>query len=500
MVSAPGPYTTPDSVFYLGLADRVAHGQALAAPPGTGSLGAFPPLYPLTLAALVATGVEPMVAARWVGAFAFGAAAFLVALVAARRGGSVAVGLVAGLVYALSFDLYVYAGSALSEPVFVLLTLGALVGLAAHLRRPTAGALALAVALATAAALTRYAGVALALAGAAALVRAGRRREAVVFGVVPVAAAVAWTTWAGGSGRAATFNLIGGIEVLRGFRAVSRWFLPVSMFWPERLFITVLLVAVAGGLAATGHRRRASATAAGEHPEQVESSRAARDPLSSVVVLFTVAYLGVLVAYRVLLDASGRLDGRLLTPLQAVAVLAGVPALAALARRSSAHRILVTVAGVGILAGLADQAFWWVVRGRHDDGLRRRGYAAAVWQRSEVIRTIAALDPHQPVYSNGPDVVFLLTGRPTHMLPQVREQHRGRPDPSYPARLRAMAADVRRSGGVVVYFHAITARRSYLPSQPALEASLPLVPVRRDGVGVLYRLGEAGHPPPSGAG
>ena len=484
VASAPGPYTTPDSVFYLSLAERMAEGQALAAPPGTGSLGAFPPLYPLALAALVAAGVEAMTAARWVGAAAFGAASLLVALVAARRADSLAVGLVAGVVYALSFDLYVYAGSALSESLFVLLTLATLVALAAHLRHPSARTLVPLAALATAATLSRYAGVAVALAGAAALVRARRRREAVLLAVVPFAAALAWSLWAGGSGRAPTFNPIGGIEVLRGFRAASRWVLPVSMFWPERLFITLLLVTVAAGLAVAGRRPRALS---------------ARDPLHSVLGLFAVAYLAVLVVYRVFLDASGRLDGRLLAPLQAVAVLACVPALAALARRSRVNRLVVALAGLGILAGLADQAFWWVVRGRHDDGLRRRGYAAAVWQRSEVMRAIAGLDPRQPVYSNGPDAVFLITGRSTRMLPQLRLQYRGRPDPDYPARLRAMAADVGREDGVVVYFHAITARRSYLPSQPALEASLPLVPVHRDEVGVLYRLGSQGSAP-SGSG
>jgi len=126
----------------------------------------------------------------------------------------------------------------------------------------------------------------------------------------------------------------------------------------------------------------------------------------------------------------------------------------------------------------------WTVGGASDVSVRRRGYTAAAWRESSVVKAVAAA-ADGPVYTNGFDAVYLLTGRATLPLPAEKDYLTGRPNPHYADELAA----VRRSGGLVAYFGALTARRSFLPSQAELERSLSLQVVASDRVGTLYRLG-----------
>ena len=466
-VNRLGPYTSPDSVFYAGTARRLLAGAGFAAPPGTQTLSNFPPLLPLLLAGIGRLGIDPLDVLRWLNPVLFGATVGLTGAVVWRRTGSTAVGLAAALVVLFARDLLAVGGSAFSEPLFILLALAAMVSLARFVDGGDHRWLWLSAALAAAAFLTRYVGVTVALAGAIVLLRAGRRREAAAYAAVTVAPVVAWLAWAGLGGGHLAVHVFDLEYLARGADSASRWLLPAVV--PAGIRVVVAVV-VAAAVVVVGRR----------------APRTGQDVLASVLGTFALLYLALLLADRVFLDATGRIDGRFLAPLHVVVVIL----VASLARRAGDTGLLrrraVAVAGI-VLALQAGQAVSWVAGGLTDDGITRRGYAAAAWRRSPVMAAIGGLGPDVPVFSNGADAIFLHTGRATSQLPARIEYRTGEPNSDYLSELESVRAAL-AAGGVLVYFQAITARDRFLPPASELEARLGLRVVDRDRVGTVYRL------------
>lgn len=468
-VNRLGADTTPDSVFYVGTARNLLDGHGYRAPPGTQDPSNFPPLLPLLLAGVGrVTGMDPLDVLRWLNPLLFGATVALAGAVVRRRAGSAAAGAAAAVLVLTGRDLLGVHGSALSEPLFILLAVAGMVALARSVDGGGRRWFWAASALVAGAFLTRYVGVAVVLAGVALLVRAGRRRDAAVFAAVTILPVAAWLAWAGpGAGHLAVHWF--GLEYLaRGARSLSDWVVPTFVPGAVRVAIAVLVVAGAATLV-----RRAP--------------RPGRDALTFGLAAFTGLYVALLLFDRAFIDASGRLDRRFLSPLHVVVIVLLAPLL---------HRAWDThvrgrrpvVAAAALLLGLqVVQAAAWVGGGLTDDGIDRRGYSAAAWSRSAVVDRLRQLGPDVPVLSNGADAVFLLTGRETSSLPAKVDYRTGRQNPDYAADLAAVRAAL-AGGGVLVYFEAITARRSFLPPAAELEAGLGLRVVERDGVGTLYRL------------
>jgi len=293
---------------------------------------------------------------------------------------------------------------------------------------------------------------------------------------------VAWLAWAGRSGssdgRTVAFHLFDAAYVAQAPRPLARWVIP----WPGPPAGPVLALLLVGAAVVLVRRRR------------VEVLEAPPGPLGALPVLlgaFAAAYLAVLVANRVLVDATGRLDARFLLPLHVVAIVAVVP----FGYRLRARRGVAIAAGALLVAqvvgGLA-----WTAGGLSDAGVRRRGYAARAWRESAIVARLRSGDRDAALYTNGFDALFLLTGWAGRPIPALRDYLTDRPNPRYDEQLAAMRGDLERTGGVLVYFDAVTARRSFLPSKVELERALPLEVVATDPVGTMYRLRPGAAQPP----
>jgi hypothetical protein len=201
--------------------------------------------------------------------------------------------------------------------------------------------------------------------------------------------------------------------------------------------------------------------------------------LGRLLAAFTVAYLAVLVADRVFLDATGRLDLRFLAVLHIVALVGLLPWL----HRTLAGRVRVGVAAAGLLLlGLHGlQAGTWVVDGLTDTGVGRRGLTAEVWRRSPVLAAVAALPSGTPVFSNAPEAIFLLTGRTTSPLPAHTDYLSDRRRPGYAAELAAVAEQLAAGDGVVVWFRPYAFRQRFVAPASAFDVE----PVLDDEVATL---------------
>jgi hypothetical protein len=472
VVARKGVYASPDSAFYVGTARNLLDGHGLTAPPGSPPLSHFPPLFPLLLAAVAwVTRLDPLDAAGLVNAVLLGATAFLVAVVVRRRSGSVTLGVVASVAVVVAVDLLVYFGSALSEPLFVVLVLGAMVALAAAVEDQNRRWAWVGAAVLTAGAcLTRYVGVALVMAAVVVLVVDGGRRwgRAAAFAAASLAPLAVWLAAAGRGNRPVTVHLFGADYWTDGVRSLSRWVLPPFVPWPVRGAALALAVAGVVGLARSA-----------PHPPVTEPARGRPDPFGLLLVVFSAAYLVVLVIDRILLDATGRLDLRFLTVLHVVAIVGLVPWLHRTV--GGRARAAATVVGLALITLHGVQAGSWVVAGLSDTDLGRRGLTAAAWRDSPVMAAIEALPPDVTVYSNAPEAIFLHTGRATSALPAVTDYLSGRMRPSYEAELAAMEDRLVRDGAVVVWFRPYAFRRQFLAPVDHLDVE----PVLQDEVATL---------------
>ena len=178
-----------DSVCFLSTASNFLAGEGWRDFAGRPLVG-WPPLFPLLLAALDGIGIDPVAGGRWVHAAAFGWIILAAGLYLHSHLRSRLLGLATTTIIAASLPLSHFMAHFLTEPLFVLLTLLALIQLAAFLNRGGRTSLWWAAVLTALAALTRYPGVALIgtgvllLLGRRTLPLAARLKDALAFGTV----------------------------------------------------------------------------------------------------------------------------------------------------------------------------------------------------------------------------------------------------------------------------------------------------------------------------
>ena len=164
----------------------------------------WPPLFPMVLAAGGWIGIEPLETGRLVNAIAFGLTILVAGCWLHSNLRSRWLALVASVAILTALPLSDFASSLLTEPLFVLFTLLALVQLAAFLNRKTDWPpLLWAAAFTALAALTRYPGVVLIAAGVLVLLPLARLKHILAFGAissVPLLAVLAhnWTVYKSG--------------------------------------------------------------------------------------------------------------------------------------------------------------------------------------------------------------------------------------------------------------------------------------------------------------
>ena len=180
-------YTSHDSTYFLSTVMNFLAGEGWQDFRGR-PLTSWPPLFPLLMAAFGWVGIDPLAAGQLINAAAFGLTILAAGgwLRSHLRAQWLAVAATA--IIAVSLPLSHWASHLMTDPLFVLLTLLALIQLAAFLQRGGWTPLLLSAVFTALAALTRYPGVVLIGAGVlmvAAGPTAGRLKHTVVLGAIP---------------------------------------------------------------------------------------------------------------------------------------------------------------------------------------------------------------------------------------------------------------------------------------------------------------------------
>ena len=501
-----------DTPFYVSAARSLTAGDGFVLWHGWAFTGA-PPLFPLALAAAGRLGLDPLDAATYGNAAAFGLTAFATALWVRRRTASGFLAAWAGLVCALSPPLAGLASLALADALFLPCAAWSLYALDRYLegrRRSVLLAAALAAALACA---TRYVGVALIAAalplllwprGAAAL--PARARDAAIFGAVAVLPLAAWLAYnvlalgtLGATPRRHGLTLSDALHTASG--EFARWTLGERWFGALGGFAEAAFGVAPGGdpsAAATALQAAAALAPAAAAVaalawllRRTRARRAAPERAGLAVPLaFAAAYAATL---AVLLPLSGsnpppRYFAPLFAPLLVAAAIVLGALLRLLARRGPFARPPLArgaAASVPALALAAALALWLAPQAAATlDGVRAwrargDGGFAPVWRDSATLRWMEERELRGIVWNNAQQWVYILA----HPRAEYRR---------VPARLltgglregvRGMIAEARAAGSEAhfVWFHAGRAWNGHRLADLAALPELELVAILEDG-------------------
>ena len=418
-----GAAVTYDSTLHLSTAMNFLAGEGWRDFTGLVAVG-WPPGFTLLLAASGFFGLDPLAAGRWINAGAFGliilaAGLYLHSNLRSRRlalGATVAVMAACPLTRWMSYFL--------TEPLFVLFTLLALMQLASFLNRRTDYPPLLWAAVFTAlAAVTRYPGVALISTGVLLLLPLARLKHTVVFGAIsslPLLAVLVhnWTI-AGPAGgydpfwendltvngrRGSGQSLVAGLS--QTAEVFSTWVVPPNApAWAAYLLWLVVGLVLLAGVAVVlrAGRGLAGMTTKGTGAKAKKGSFGLGPALPfGGFALVYIAFMAAVVPFTV----KQGMDSRYLLPVYVPLLVAAVLLLDRLLSIEATGRMAALrygLASLVLLGGLAHIGFsthrnLTITARAWAAGYEGGSYNAARWQHSETLKYIRDIDGR--IYSN----------------------------------------------------------------------------------------------------
>jgi len=476
---------SPDSMVYIGVARSLLDGNGVTYLNDVGELSPvnhYPPLYPFMIAGLALTGMDPLVAAKWMNAGLFAVNIVLVASMVFASTCSWRASWAAAFFFFASFPMAQVHSMAWSEPLFLFLGFSGLLFLARYLEEEKRWALYASSSAIALNCLARYAGVSFVWTGLLGIFltpqRNGKKRlaDGFVFAALSCLSLTAWacrSLWLAGSAANRTFGFHppSGEDMITALNSICLWIFPPGILGAP----TVARAAALGTAVLLVWRLT-------RHP--VLPAR----QLPRLAGAFLFAYGIFLLMARSLFDSAIPFDTRILAPAYVAAMILVICALAHASEAKpyigSWQTRLALSAFVTALAAVqtTNAAAWW--KQAYDNGV---GYTGLSWRNSEALKFVNTTAQATPVFTNVPDVIYMLTGRRTTMIPRIIDPKSRLRNNRFDSEVAFMRQRLEQSRGVVAYFHA-PQRLWYLPSAEELRkaSGLRLLAVKKDGY--IYEL------------
>jgi 4-amino-4-deoxy-L-arabinose transferase-like glycosyltransferase len=443
-----------DSIAYIAGARSMLAGNGYreAWLASSGPVTHFPPGYPASLAALGWFGLDPLRGARFLNAVLFGLSTVVIGILGWRMTRSILPGLLLAVLFLLNPSLLEVHANALSEPLFIFLSLLAFWMFDLYAERDAHWLWLVACGvLAGAAYLTRYAALALAatfILGLLALHRTWRRRwiSIGVFGAGFVPGVAAWAVRNAAVGGTVTNRVLvwhpiqaGNLEM--SLRTISMFLMPIE---PWRAFIlkspvllvgAALFVLVAIALWTFGRvrdRTNAPGSAGGE-------------VISLISGVYVFCYIGAIFAAMSFFDASTKFRVRILAPVYVAVLIVAVAIGFWLWKRRreaavAAAIVVLAISSLGQVGKIAE--------------LRRggQGYASFRWYDSKAMVFLKGLPQGTMVFTNEPGAVYLYTGRGAYVLPDRIDPVTAEVRPGFDAGVQEMQSAIKAGKAVLALF------------------------------------------------
>jgi hypothetical protein len=467
-----------DSIFYMISAENIAHGKGVYWVGSGGVLEPlvhFPPIYPFTLAIPTLVGLQVDLSARLIAAILFGlnVSLFGFSIYAFTR--QFMVGIVGSAIVFISPVILERHITAMSEPLFFLLSFASMAILAIHLAQPKPVWLILSAILASMAYLTRYTGLALLATGVLSIFAFGMKgwkrkfQDVLIFSGISALMIGTWlirniVLTGSATNRTLSFHPID-LETLRDFfDYIAAWFIPRE---PSTRLVAVMFVVVLILLCTFAYLRIRRSRGSGRSAPM----------FVLILVTYLVLYLLTLFISFSFFDASTRLDDRILSPIFIAGVLAILLTLGYLL--SGKLQILVPIGLValwffGPLASMWQQSKESLSSMRDEGG----GFTSKAWRSSDLIKWIDSTDDQATIYTNQALVVYFLTKRPAYQLPERWDPVKAVVRSDYPAQLAKIREKLKAADTFLVMFKQ---RDLSLPPETEVSAGLALLFSCEDG-------------------
>jgi hypothetical protein len=226
--------------------------------------------------------------------------------------------------------------------------------------------------------------------------------------------------------------------------------------------------------------------------------RGERAPLSSrpgsrshlwILAVFAVAYVAVVMFSKALLDRTIPFDRRLLAPLQLTfAIVAAVLLVQVLSSRVPFAAVCVVLAVVVLawvwpwriwLAGFSDFSTWDIVKG-----------APAAAAPGPFEKAVARLPEGDLIVTNGPDRLYVQTGRSSILLPTRNFPISQQRNPNFAKEMAELGHVLGEHDGALAYYGADDTGVN-TPTLAELRRRLPLVRVEQFPNGSIWRLADS---------
>ncbi|MBV6449339.1 MAG: hypothetical protein MHPDNHAH_00049 [Anaerolineales bacterium] len=431
----------------------------------------FPPGFSSALTFIGWFGLDPLRGARLLNALLFGLNAGLLGVLAWRMTPSLSAGVIIAALFVANGDLLQVHTVAMSEPLFIFLTLLSFWMFDLYFERPpsTVGKgvagewwwLIACASFAGLAYLTRYAGLALAATYLVAIfvLRTTCKKRLTSIGIF-LAGFLPWAlVWAlrnriiaeSATNRALAWHPIAVENLEQGVRVFNGFLIPVASLYKAAVRLPVvpeaLIVLILGGVIVWSAVRawkylspltpRPSPTGKGK--------QGTREVISFTVGLFIIAYLASIVASMTMFDAATKFKLRILAPvfvcLLILLVYAGMWLRAK--NRNAFFALAVLLLGVSAY----NQSV--VVNTWAKSGL---GYASFQWYDAEAMTYLRALPDDVAIFTNEPGAVYLYTGRGALTLPTGYDSARAESLPGFEEGVARMQNAINRGEAVLAIF------------------------------------------------
>ncbi len=419
----------------------------------------FPPAFSAVLAFIGLFRLDPLRGARFLNALLFGLNIFLMGILGWRMTKSLPAGLALAALFLVNDSLLRVHAVAMSEPLFIVLSLLAFWMFDLYMERDEHWLWLLACGtLAGMAYLTRYAGLALVatfLVALAVLHGAWRRRlvSAGIFLLGFLPWAVGWAirneTVAGNvSNRVLIWHPITAANFETALYNVSLFLIPVET-WRRELFkwpglFDALIVLILGAIlmwTLIKARGRLLAVAS----DASVAARPIQDGIGFTNGLYVFGYLASIFASMSFFDASTKFKVRILAPVYVSLLIL----LVLLGRWLWARRREVAILLAVLAFGMSIYGQATAVRELSRGG---QGFASFQWYDSKTMAFLRAVPPSVHVFTNEPGAVYLYTGRGAYVLPDRFDPVTDEARPGFAQGVAEMQAEIKSGRAVLALF------------------------------------------------
>jgi len=453
---------TPDSVVYLCAADNLLRGNGLVKISGNADLipmTHFPPLYPLLIAMGEFIGFKQLAFCGYINIVVFILnVIFLGFLVYKSTHGNIEASCFGSLLIISSYDILRAHICAMTDPIFILLTLSSLFTLTLYINKESTLYLIICSILVALSFLLRYVGLSLIITiivGMLFLCKGGFEKKVsdcaifLAISSMPMALWISRNLYLTGN----PFNRAFGYHMLSltNFPAKVGHILQRlgSLSFPVYISVilaSVLIIILIGYFAKP-------------------SRKLFKDKLQGIgiipclMIIFIIAYLFVVIISVLFFDSAIYLGYRILLP---IIVFGQLLIIILLAGYLSNKKLLIFV-----LIIIGCQLYRWDFGKIYKEELV---YSGPQWTHSEIINKVNKLPSSYRIYTNGPDVIYFMTGKLTYATPEEIISVKNVPNPKKLSEIREMALNFNEGKSVLVWLDNITWRHDLVSKQSLLSS------------------------------